>query len=261
MDKNTVIGKIAQESEDKLLLARIWDKYEQMDRRGIPTATVFLSPREQAMAQALLNTAGIRGDFRFDGGFPDAERKRLVFLPDWAEDSGEELAFFRAAFHGTDNTLTHRDILGSLMGLGITREMVGDILISEHSADVVAAPQLAEHLMREWDSAGRVRLTVSQIEREELVMPKVRITQVSDTVSSMRLDAVVSAAFSMSRGKAAELIAAGRVSLDHTPCVKSDKAVGQNSTITARGYGKAVVRDCSRVSKKGRVILILDRYT
>jgi len=89
----------------------------------------------------------------------------------------------------------------------------------------------------------------------------VRITQVSDTVSSMRLDAVVSAAFSMSRGKAAELIAAGRVSLDHTPCVKSDKTVGQNSTITARGYGKAVVRDCSRVSKKGRIILVIDRYT
>lgn len=261
MDKNTVIGKIAQESEDKLLLARIWDKYEQMDRRDIPTATVFLSPREQTLAQALLNTAGIREGYRFDGGFPDAERKRLVFLPEWAEDSGEELAFFRASFHGTDSALTHRDILGSLMGLGITRETVGDILISDHSADVVAAPQLAEHLLREWDSAGRVRLTVSQIDREELVMPQVRITQVSDTVSSMRLDAVVSAAFSMSRGKAADLIAAGRVSLDHMPCIKSDKAVGQDSTITARGYGKAVVRDCSRVSKKGRIILVIDRYT
>lgn len=261
MDKNTVIGKIVQESEDKLLLARVLDKYEQMNRRGIPTATVFLSPREQTMAQALLNTANIRQGYRFDGGFPDAERKRLVFLPDWAEDSGEELAFFRAAFHGADSTLTHRDILGSLMGLGITREMVGDILISEHSADVVAAPQLNEHLLREWDSAGRVRLTVSQITREDLIMPQVRITQVSDTVSSMRLDAVVSAAFSMSRGRAAELIAAGRVSLDHMPCVKSDKAVGQDSTITARGYGKAVVRDCSRVSKKGRIILVIDRYT
>ncbi len=261
MDKNAVIGKIAQESEDRLLLARIWDKYEQMDRRGIPTVTVFLSPREQLLAQVLLNTADVRDGYRFDGGFPDAERKRLIFLPEWAEDSGEELAFFRASFHGADSTLTHRDILGSLMGLGITREMVGDILISEHSADVIAAPQLTEHLLREWDSAGRVRLTVSQIEREELVMPEVRITQVSDTVSSMRLDAVVSAAFSMSRGKAVELIEAGRVSLDHTPCVKSDKTVGQGSTVTARGHGKAVVRDCSRVSKKGRIILVIDRYT
>lgn len=261
MDKNTIIGKIAQESEDKLLLARIWDKYEQMERRGIPTASVFLSPREQAMAQTLLNSAGIRNGYLFDGGFPEAERKRLMFLPEWAENGDEELAFLHAAFHGSDSTLTHRDILGSLMGLGITREQVGDILIAPHSADVIAAPQMAEFLLREWDSAGRVRLSVSQITREELTMPQVKITEVSDTVSSLRLDAVVSAAFSMSRSKAAELIAAGRVSLDHMPCVKIDKAVAQDSTITARGYGKAVVRDCSRVSKKGRIILVIDRYT
>lgn len=261
MDKNLIIAKIAQENEDKLLLARIWDKYEQMERRGIPTASAFLSPREQAMAQALLNSAGIRSGYRFDGGFPEAERKRLIFLPDWAEDSDGELAFLHAAFHGSDSTLTHRDILGSLMGLGITREQIGDILIVPHSADVIAAPQMAEFLLREWSSAGRVRLSVTEITREELTMPQVKITEVSDTVSSMRLDAVVSSAFSISRSKAADLIAAGKVSLDHTPCVKTDKTVAQDSTITARGYGKAVVKDCSRVSKKGRIILVIDRYS
>ena len=261
MDKNTMITKIAQDSEDKLLLARIWDKYEQMERRGIPTATAFLSPREQTMAQALLNTARVHTGYRFDGGFEDAERKLILFLPEWAETSEDEPIFVRAVFHGSDSTLTHRDILGSLMGLGITREKVGDILISPHSADVAVAPQLTEFLLREWDSAGRVRLSVSLIQRHELLCPQTTVTQVSDTVSSLRLDAVVSAAFSMSRGKAAELIAAGRVSLDHMPCTKSDKSVGQNSTITARGFGKAVVRECSRVSKKGRIILIIDRYT
>ena len=84
--------------------------------------------------------------------------------------------------------------------------------------------------------------------------------QVQDTVSSMRLDAVVSTAFSMARGKAAELIAAGRVSLNHIPCEKPDKTVGEADIISARGFGKAVVRECSRVSKKGRIILIMDRY-
>ncbi len=260
MDKNTIISKIAQESEDKLLLARIWDKYEQMERRASPTATVFLSPREQIMAQALMNSTGVRSGYRFDGGYENAERKLMVFLPEWAEDADDEIAFVRAGFHGADSTLTHRDILGSLMGLGITREKVGDILISPHSADVVISPQMVEFLLREWSSAGRVRLTVTQIAREELREPQVKITQVSDTVSSLRLDAVVAAAFSMSRGKAADLIAAGKVSLDHTPCIKGDKTVGQDSVITARGFGKAVVRECSRVSKKGRIILVIDRY-
>lgn len=261
MDKNIIIAKIAQEPEDKLVLARIFDKYEQMERRGIPTATVFLSPREQIMAQSLLNTVGIRSGYVFDGGFENAERKRIVFLPDWAENNGEEVIFLRAAFHGTDSTLTHRDLLGSLMGLGITREKVGDILVSRHSADVAISPSLTEFLLREWSSAGRVRLSVSEITREEVEIPEQTVTRVSDTVSSMRLDTVVSSAFSMSRGKASELISAGKVSLDHMPCVKCDKGVGENSVITARGFGKAVVRECSRVSKKGRIILVIDRYT
>ena len=260
MEKSTAIAKIAQESEDRLLLARILDKYEQMERRAIVTAGVFLSPREQMMAQALLNTMGIRSGVVFDGGYESAERKLIVFLPEWAESAEEELAFIRADFHGADSTLTHRDILGSLMGLGLTREKIGDILISPHSADVVVSPQLVEFLLREWSSAGRVRLSISEIDREALAIPEAKITQVNDTVSSLRLDAVVSSAFSMSRGKAAELIAAGRVSLDHTPCIKCDKSVGENSVITARGFGKAVVRECSRLSKKGRIILVIDRY-
>lgn len=260
MDKNTMIAKIAQDPEDRLLLARVLDKYDQTQRRSIPSATVFLSPREQALATALLNTAGIREGYVLDGGYEGAERKLLVFLPDWAEDAQGELAFLRAAFHGADSTLTHRDILGSLMGLGITRERLGDILIGEHSADIVASPTLAEFLLREWSGAGRVRLTVTEIDREALCIPEVKLQRVQDTVSSMRLDAVVATAFGMSRGKAAELIAAGRVSLDHVPCEKPDKPVGEGCIVTARGFGKAVVRECSRLSKKGRIILLMDRY-
>ena len=260
MDKNTMIARIAQDPEDRLLLARILDKYEQNQRRSIPAATVFLSPREQAMAVALLNTAGVREGYVMDGGYEAAERKIIVFLPDWAGESGEELAFLRSDFHGADSTLTHRDILGSLMGLGITRERVGDILVSEHSADIVVSPLLVEFLRQEWSGAGRVRLAVTEIRREELLVPQVKVQQVQDTVSSMRLDAVVSTAFGMSRGKAAELIAAGRVSLNHIPCEKPDKSVGEADTITGRGFGEAVVRECSRVSKKGRIILLMDRY-
>ncbi len=84
MDKTTTIARIAQERSDQLLLARVWDKYEQTERKSIPSATVFLSPREQQMAQTLLNAAGVRSGYVFDGGYEEAERKILIFLPDWA---------------------------------------------------------------------------------------------------------------------------------------------------------------------------------
>lgn len=256
-----MIAKIAQEPEDRLLLARIWDKYEQCQRKNIPAATVFLSPREQQLAQALLNAAGVHTGYVSDGGYEAAERKILIFLPDWAEEpAGDELVFLRADFHGTDSALTHRDILGSLMGLGVARERLGDILVSPHSADIVAAPSLRDFFLREWDQAGRVKLTVTEIGRDALRVPQVQVKVIRDTVSSLRLDAIVASAFSMSRGRAAELIAAGRVNLEHVPCLKADKPVGEGAVVTARGLGKARVAQVGGLTKKGRIGITIERY-
>ena len=260
MDKNAIIAKCTQEPEDRLLLARVWDKYEQTERKNIPSATVFLSPRERQLAQAMLNAAGVRSGYLFDGGYEGAERTVLLFLPGWAEEpAGDELVFLRASFHGGES-LTHRDILGSLMGLGVVRERVGDILVSPHSADIVAAPPLREFFLREWDQAGRVKLTVTEIGREALCVPQTQVKVIRDTVSSLRLDAVTATAFSMSRGRAAELIAAGKVSLDHVPCLKGDKPVGEGAVITARGLGKARLAGVGKKKKKGRTGITMERY-
>ena len=261
MDKTTLIARAAQEPEDRLLLARVLDKYEQCQRKNIPAATPFLSPREQAMAQSLLAAAGVRDGFLSDGGYQEAERKILVFLPDWADaPPEEELAFLRASFRGPDSSLTHRDILGSLMGLGVERDRLGDILVSPHSADIIAAPSLRDFFLREWTEAGRVKLTVAEIAREELLLPQVQVKVLRDTVSSLRLDAVAAAAFSVSRGKAAELIAAGRVNLDHVPCLKPDKPVAEGAVLTARGFGKAKLKEVGGLSKKGRTGITIERY-
>lgn len=260
MDKTDLIAKTAKEPEDRLLLAKVLDKYDQAQRRNIPSATVFLSPREQQLARALLNAAGVRAGYVLDGGYEEAERKRLVFLPDWAEEDAGQLAFLRADFHGADSALTHRDILGSLMGLGVVRERVGDILVSPHSADIVADPSLREFFLREWSGAGRVKLTVSEIAREELRVPQVQVKTIRDTVSSLRLDAVTAAAFSMSRGKAAELIAAGKVNLDHVPCIKPDRPVAEGAVLTARGLGKARLTEVGGLTRKGRTGITIEKY-
>lgn len=195
------------------------------------------------------NAAGVRSGYLFDGGYEEAERKIIVFLPDWAEDGDGELVFLHAAFHGADS-LTHRDILGSLMGLGVTRERLGDILVSPHSADLIASPSLRDFFLREWGQAGRVKLTVSEIGRSELQIPVAQVKIMRDTVSSLRLDAVAASAFSMSRGRAAELISAGRVNLDHVPCVKPDKPVAEGAVITIRGLGKAKLTQVGGLTKK-----------
>ncbi|MDE7245656.1 MAG: hypothetical protein K2O18_17015, partial [Oscillospiraceae bacterium] len=156
--------------------------------------------------------------------------------------------------------LSHRDLLGSLMSLGVTRERLGDILVSPHSADLITVPSLTGFFLREWSGAGRVTLTVSEISREELLVPQAQVKTIRDTVSSLRLDAVTASAFGLSRGKASGLISAGRVSLDHVPCLKPDKPVAQGSMISVRGLGKARLAETGGLTKKGRTGITVEKF-
>lgn len=259
MDKQRLLDRTATSSEERVLLARVLDKYEQMDRRNIPTATAFLSEAEQAAAQRLLNAAGIHSGFAWNGGYEGAGRKLLQFLPDWAEGEDAPIAYLRAVYRG-DGQPTHRDCLGSLMGLGITREKLGDILVSEGACDLIAAPELVPFLVQNWDSAGRTKLSVSEIGAADLHVPEQKIQVLRDTVMSLRLDAVASTGFGMSRGKAAELIHAGRVQVNHTDCCKPDRAVAQGDVVTARGYGKFLLAEVGGLSKKGRIAITIHRF-
>ena len=91
MDKTDLLARAA-DGEERMLFARVLDKYEQMARRNIPTATAFLSQAEQASVQALLNAAGIRSGYVWNGGYEGAARKLLQFLPDWAEEDMDAIA-------------------------------------------------------------------------------------------------------------------------------------------------------------------------
>lgn len=243
--------------EERLLLARVWDKYEQTERRGTPCATDFLSPREQKLALSLLQGTGVHGGYLLDGGYEGAERRRMIFLPDWTENDESQIAFLRADFHGPES-LGHRDILGSLMGLGVVRGKIGDILISPHSADIIAAPSLRDFFLLEWKEAGHVKLRVSEIRREDLRLHEPPVKEVRDTVSSLRLDAVIAAAFSIARGKAVAYIRTGRVFLDHWLCEKPDMHVEEGAVITVRGLGRAKLKTVGAMTKKGRTTVIFE---
>ena len=259
MDKGVLLDRAASSSEERTMMARILDKYDQCQRRSIPTATGFLSPAEQQAAARLLRMAGIDAGAVWNGGYEGAERKLLQFLPDWAEEDDEAIACLRARFRG-EEAPNHRDCLGSLMGLGIVREKIGDILILPDCCEVIAAADLLPFLLQNWTSAGRVHLSVSELPLEELIVPEQRVKTIRDTVMSLRLDAVAASGFSMSRTKAAELIASGRVQLNHMDCLKGDRLVAQGDVVTARGLGKFVLSEVGGLSKKGRTAIVIERY-
>ena len=260
MDRRELLDKTARSEEERLLLSRVWDKREQCRLRNIPTATAFLSPQEQAAATRLLNALGDREGYALWGGYEGAERRRLLFLPDWmAEPDDSAVAALRAVCR-SGASLTHRDFLGSLMALGLTREKIGDILVESGGCQVLVDPLSLDFLTQSWDSAGRERLTVTPLPLEELTVPQAAVKEVRDTVSSLRLDAVLSAMLHVSRGTAAELIEAGRVEINHLPVEKPHAPVYEQDVFTVRGKGRFRLTALPGKSKKDRSIIEFFQY-
>ena len=139
MDKGALLDRLGLAGEDRLVLAKVLDKAGQAESRNIPAATDFLSPQQRAWAQDCLRLAGIpETSYVSQGGYEGAERQILLFLPDWMEPENAEspIRCLRASFR-EDEKPAHRDFLGSLMGMGIVREKVGDILVGPDSADLL----------------------------------------------------------------------------------------------------------------------------
>ncbi len=260
MDKRTLLDRVATSGEERLLLSRVWDKYDQCRLKSIPAATAFLSPQEQMAARRLLQTMGVMSGYVVFGGYDGAERCQLHFLPDWAwEPETDSIRAVRCTWYRGE-TPNHRDFLGSLMGLGLTRETIGDILVSENSADVLVSSGIADFLLTNWTAAGRIHLQTKEISLSQVHIPQSKTKTIRDTVPSLRLDNVVASGFSISRGKAAEAISGGRVQLNWTSCLKADHPVAQGDTISLRGLGKCVLESIGNETKKGRIFVTVKRF-
>lgn len=260
MDKRKQIEKVAENEDDRVLFARVYDRLTGAEQKNIPGCTCFLAPREQVLTKRLLPHM----ELHFFGGSPEAERAVCCWLPDYLDSdwlTGEDgpIAAVRATFFEKDK-LTHRDFLGSLMGCGIKRETVGDIYVGEGTCDFLVTREILPYVLDNLLFAGRTKLHLEQIPLESLAGPQVTLKEIRDTVSSLRLDSIVGSGFNMARGKASALIETGKVSLNDLPCVKPDKLLSEGDKISARGFGKLLLAQVGGKTKKDRISILIEKY-
>lgn len=260
MDRKN-IDKIAQTQEDKVLLAKVWDKINAGLRREIPASTCFLSPRELEMTRYLFGD--LPGLNRF-GGYEDAERQMLIYLPEYLEESwlweeDSPVVCLRAEFYEGDSP-SHRDFLGALMGAGIARETLGDICVGKGSCDFFVTAEIAPYILQNFTSAGRTKLRIRQIPISQVQVPEQEVKQIKDTLASLRLDSVISSGFRIGRSLAADYVNAGKCAINGLPCQKPDKSVAEADKISVRGLGKIRLTQVNGQTKKGRISVVIDRY-
>lgn len=256
MDIGQVAKKHALTPEDRTLLSRLLDTALRAAQSGICRYSPFLSPAERALLLRVTELNAVV-ELGFEGGYPEAERTLAVFMPRGTEIQGPApLSVLAIEYKGSP--LSHRDILGSVLGLGIKREKVGDILVGDGPplliCDSVIAPYICDHLER----AGRNRVHAAPAQLGDIPPP--RFESKTFSVQSPRLDAVVSGAFGISRPDAAGAIRRGDVTLNWQQAISLSKEVCEDDRIAFRGHGKIRVARIGGQSRKGRTFVEIHKY-
>lgn len=262
MNKTELLNHLAASQEERLTLSRALDQLLVTQRRSVPGVTPFLSPAERVAVLRLAEECGSVACV-FCGGYPAAERCRCLFLPDWQSPEDIEPSELISAVRATwfaSHTLTHRDFLGALMGLGIKREAVGDILVSEGSCDLLLLPEVAPFVCANLEYAGREKLHMSLVSLSCLHFPEPRLRTVHDTVPSLRLDAVLAAGFQTSRSRLADAVRAGKVTVNWQVVTRPDFLLEEGAMLSCRGLGKCRLAEVGQLSRKGRINVTLERY-
>ena len=255
----------ARNDEERYLMRHIEDLADAAFSRGIVRYSAFLSDREQDLARAALGRAGVRDGWRFDGGWPEAERRVLCLEPEYSygECPVRCVQLQCRALPGAALP-AHKDYLGSLMGLELRREALGDIVLPPEepgTAYLFALEPAAALICQELRSVGRTEVTAQQLaldEVPEFAQAERRLQ--TATVSSLRLDAVLAAMLRCSRGMAAELVAAGRVEINHLPVSSAHAPVYESDVFTVRGKGRFRLTALPGKSKKDRQIIEFFQY-
>ncbi|MDI6602196.1 MAG: YlmH/Sll1252 family protein [Thermoanaerobacteraceae bacterium] len=198
--------------------------------------------------------------YKENGGYEKAERKIIGIFP---TDLDYNLNFPISAISVTppgDQNLTHRDYLGAILGLGLARNKIGDILIVDSKAQIIVMDDIKDYIINNLARVGNISVIVNQLDINEIILPEEKCKEIFTTVSSLRLDSVASSAFNISRSKIAEIIKIGRVEVNWKTVDNVSYNLKEGDIISVRGRGRAKLYSIEGKTAKNRVKIHIKRF-
>lgn len=243
--------------EEKLLVARLEDLARGAGGRS--RFSSFLNERQQLLAQEVIRRRRLTGWMLY-GGYPDAVRRMAGFFPEWEQPDGGRFPLTAVTVHlpkGAEPS--HRDVLGSLMALGIRRDCLGDIRISGRRCEVFAQDSVVGLILDELVKVGGYGVKCETGAPDDFAGEE-RFCELRGTVHSLRLDALVSVLTGLAREKGAALIKAELVRQNDRTAQSVSAEFCAGDVITIRGHGKYRVDEIGNPTKKGRLPLLCRKY-
>ena len=238
----------------KFIAGKIADKVNEFYSSGVVVVSNFLEPSEVVEVKGVLKNI----PFVLYGGFEKAERK-VIFIG--VDDDFENFNKYISVIRLLSNAeLSHRNVLGSVLGLGLKREMIGDILIDGNLCDIIVSKSVTEFLLSNLKYVGREKVSVKEVSLDELIKLKENFKEIYVSVSSLRIDSIISAGFGISREKSADAVKGELVKVNFMLVKSPAKAVCLGDVISVRGKGRLEIAEVGGVTKSGRQkVLILKK--
>ncbi|WP_437130487.1 RNA-binding protein [Peptostreptococcus russellii] len=253
MDKLRVTNHI-KDDDLRIKMYRVVDICNSVLKNYEYRQTDFLNPFEIKNAVAIVNS---NQDLacRIDGGYDDAERSVLSIFPYYqqVESSDVEISFLQIDGNFKFSSVSHRDYLGAILGLGIKREKIGDILVHEDYCQLIVESEISDYIIYNLDKVGNNRVSLKSIDRSDIIKSSQTFDERSLTISSLRLDNIISSVFKLSRQEATKLIDSGFVSVNYEKIYKNSSLVEGESVISVRKKGKFILSEVGDTTRKGKI--------
>ncbi len=266
MDKQQLLRDY-QKQEDKICLSQVLDKIEFSKTRDKIEFTDFLDMYQVSLVQNFLRKIKFES-YQLYGGYEEAERKVLLIYPEKYDEKMLEknyhkiLKIVRIDLPDEERgKYSHRNYLGGIVKLGLKREKVGDIIVQEQGADIIAVDDFADILKQQLPSLTRFENSKIELkEIQDLAKREIKVEQVKIIVPSLRLDNFVSDLARTSRSKASQIIDQERVFVNGQNETKASKQLKLNDVITIRGKGRFVIHEFAGATRSGRMVVVVEKY-
>lgn len=245
---------------DEQLAAKLLDLAEGANKSRKYRVSEFLDPHAYNVAEIIAaNFDNVR--LETDGGFMNAERVKAAFVSeDFFGQPDYGISCFLASWDKRYYDLSHRDVLGAFMGSGCKREALGDIVFVPEGAQFVVEKTLVNYLQGNLTQIGSAPVTLTEINKDDLLQKEEKVKVINATVADLRLDAVAAAGYGVSRSRMADEIKSLNVKVNWKEAKKAAQSVNVGDVISFRGRGRVEIEEIKGTTKKGRISVTLKRY-
>ncbi|UMZ73273.1 RNA-binding protein [Natranaerofaba carboxydovora] len=260
-DKKAKVLEHYQDPSDKELVNYYFEQIEKVSENNIKKETNFLDPHKLQIVENISNIfSGV--DTLAYGGFKDCERKKVLLAPSAWNITKEMVGVNILSIDGNFEfePISHRDVLGAILSLGLKREKIGDIIINNDTINVAVDSQISDYIIQNLNMIKKTTVNIQVVDEQEIDSSEDYVKEIKGTVASLRLDSVASVGFGASRNKMKELIKAQRVKLNWKQALDPKCEINEDDVISLQGKGRIQIASVGKKSRKGRRHILIRRY-